>query len=533
MIERVVENWLSSTTERGYQIPFTQILTLDGHEVLYVSKHGQMEQGKDIITLDAQRGPCAYQLKAGDINLQKWREIESQIHELVELPLVHPSIDKTAPFKAYLVTNGEVEDTVRRLIDDRNSLWQSKGLPPLYLVTKGELLRKFSDAHESFLPEGIISMRNFLELYLANGRDFVDKPKLATFLEELLLYDSANTSNEKLRQRIASAAVIAQCLIAPFEREQNHVGILECWVLFCAYVLALADRSTLPNEFWRPTFDLVIQRICEQLDDLRTEFLTKKNYIEQPALGDGGVVYQARLTIVLGWLCGHELFRMTNSSNRAYDHTLIAIIQQKSKDWLWYWGESGTPFHLMASLFAQIVDPDLSWKIILNMLVEASNVVDSKGTEVLLANPYIPVDKIIETRMPFRQHSPNREEFSGFGYHVSTLVYYAAMLDKRTALNELWKNLSKVYIREYKPKHRWHYFIWKSDEGREVGWFLNRTQSWSQLKELATKREDTLPRILYDNPKFLFYFLLVCPHRLTPEALRLLHDEASQVHGGK
>jgi hypothetical protein len=488
-----------------------------------------MEQGKDIITLDAHGGPCAYQLKTGNINLQKWREIEPQIHELVEAPPVHPSIDKTAPFKAYLVTNGEVADTVRHLIDARNISWQSKGFPSLYLVTKGELLRKFADAHESFLPEGIPNLKNFLELYLANGRDFVDKPKLAAFLEELLLHDSANTPNERLRRRIASAAVITQCLIAPCEREQNHVGIIECWVVFCAYVLALAEKTTLPNEFWTPTFDLIIQRICEQLDDLKAEFLTKKNYIEQPGLGDGGVVYQARLTIVVGWLCAYELFRMTNSNGWAYDRTLLGIIQQRFKDWFWYWGESGTPFQLMASLFAQIADPDLSWKIILNMLIEACNEINSKDNEIFLANPYIPVEKIIDTRMPFRQHQLNREEFGAFGYHVATLVNYAAMLDKRTALNELWKKLSKIHIREYKPKHGWHYFIWRSNEGREVGRFLDRTQSWSQLIELAAKREDTLPRILYDNPQFLFYFLLVYPHRLTPEAFRLMHEKVSKV----
>jgi hypothetical protein len=131
--------------------------------------------------------------------------------------------------------------------------------------------------------------------------------------------------------------------------------------------------------------------------------------------------------------------------------------------------------------------------------------------------------------MPFQQHSSNKE-LSGSGYHLATLIFYAAMLDKRTALNELWKKLSKIYLREYKAKYRWHYFIWRSNEGTEVGRFLNRTQSWSQLKELAAKREDTLPRILYDNPTFLFFFLLVYPHRLTPEALRLLHAMASRAH---
>jgi hypothetical protein len=526
--ERIVENWLTSTTERGYQIPFTQILTLEGHRVLSISKHGQMEQGKDIITIDAQGTPCAYQLKSGNINLQKWRNIEPQIHELVELPPEHPSIDKAAPFKAYLVTNGEVEDTVRRLIDDRNSWWQSKGLPSVSLLTKGDLLRKFADAHESFLPEEAIGLRDFLELYLANGRDFVDKDKLAAFLEALLLCDSLNESNERLRQRVASAAVIMQCLVAPFEREQNHVGILEGWMMFCAYVLALAEKSSLPDEFWCPTVDIVIQRVREQLTDLKTEFLGRENYIEQPALGDGGVVYKARLTLVLGWLCANELLGKSRAYDGDYDGALLRIIEQKFKEWFWYWGESCTPYLLMVSLFVQVVNPVLSWKIILDMLIEQCNG-HARESEAFLANPYLPVDRIIETRMPFQQNSVNREEFSGPAYHLATLVYYATMLGKRTSLNELWKKLSKIHITEYEPKHKWHYFIWRSNEGSYHDGFLSMTQSWSELKKLATKMEGTLPRALYKHPEFLFYLLLVYPHRLTSEAFRLLYASSSQA----
>jgi len=78
VIERIVENWLTSANERGYQIPFSQVLMLEGHTVLYVSKHGPMEQGKDIITIGPDSVPCAYQLKAGNINLETWRRIEAR-----------------------------------------------------------------------------------------------------------------------------------------------------------------------------------------------------------------------------------------------------------------------------------------------------------------------------------------------------------------------------------------------------------------------------------------------------------------------
>ena len=65
MIERVVENWLTSVNERQYQIPFCQLLAAEGETVVYISPHGQREQGKDVITLGRDRAPCAYQLKLG------------------------------------------------------------------------------------------------------------------------------------------------------------------------------------------------------------------------------------------------------------------------------------------------------------------------------------------------------------------------------------------------------------------------------------------------------------------------------------
>lgn len=53
-----------------------------------------MEQGKDIITIDKSGNYCAYQLKTGNIDLPKWREIRPEIEELIQLPIIHPSIVK-------------------------------------------------------------------------------------------------------------------------------------------------------------------------------------------------------------------------------------------------------------------------------------------------------------------------------------------------------------------------------------------------------------------------------------------------------
>ena len=104
MIERAIENWLTNTTERSYQLPFCQVLLHKGHRVIDISKHGPMERGKDIVTISPDGTPCAWQLKTGKINTRTWREIKGEVMEMIELPITHPSVDKSVLHRSYLVT---------------------------------------------------------------------------------------------------------------------------------------------------------------------------------------------------------------------------------------------------------------------------------------------------------------------------------------------------------------------------------------------------------------------------------------------
>ena len=75
LIERIVENWLTSASERTFQIPFCQLLSAKGEKLLYIATHGQFEKGKDVITELPDGTLRAYQMKGGDIKLAQWREI--------------------------------------------------------------------------------------------------------------------------------------------------------------------------------------------------------------------------------------------------------------------------------------------------------------------------------------------------------------------------------------------------------------------------------------------------------------------------
>ena len=164
MIEKAIENWLTNTNERNFQIPYCAVLAKRGHTVLDVSSNRPMEQGKDITTLDATGMPCAYQLKGGDIDLTAWRKIRPEIEELMQLPIVHPAVDKTLGHKAFIVTNGRFTDEVRIQIDQMNEDNERKGrnFARLEMINSNMLLKEFLDAQGSFTPIDLEEMQEFL-----------------------------------------------------------------------------------------------------------------------------------------------------------------------------------------------------------------------------------------------------------------------------------------------------------------------------------------------------------------------------------
>ena len=110
-LQKTIENWLTSTNELGYQLPCCQLLLSEGYILIHISKHNVFEQGKDIIAINNKGIPCAFQLKGGNISLSRWREkIFSEIEELINLTIVHPSINKKRKHKSHLVTNGFLDE---------------------------------------------------------------------------------------------------------------------------------------------------------------------------------------------------------------------------------------------------------------------------------------------------------------------------------------------------------------------------------------------------------------------------------------
>jgi hypothetical protein len=145
VLERLIESWLDSASERSYQAPFCQMLAAEGHLVVHSTRHSQIEFGKDIISIDSEGVPCAFQLKGNPgerLTLNQLRDIKGQLLELVTQGIVHPGVAKGSRHRCYLVTNGETDEEVHRSLDDINRELESYGFGAnrIELWSRGHLL---------------------------------------------------------------------------------------------------------------------------------------------------------------------------------------------------------------------------------------------------------------------------------------------------------------------------------------------------------------------------------------------------------
>src|SRR5712692_3724967 len=110
MLSDVVGRYLDSLEEREFDAPFIALLRAMGYWDIHLL-HGPFEFGKDFIAkgeVDGVVTQCAFQTKAGDINLKSWNESRGQIDMLRTDAAAYPSFDTYLPRKAIFVTTGRL-----------------------------------------------------------------------------------------------------------------------------------------------------------------------------------------------------------------------------------------------------------------------------------------------------------------------------------------------------------------------------------------------------------------------------------------
>lgn len=526
MIERVIENWLTSVNERQYQLQFCQMLASEGEIVIYVSKHGPAELGKDVITIAPSGTPRCYQLKRGDIDLKAWRGFEGEINQLVEIDPHHPSLPADPPkHESYFVTSGTVSDPVLNAISHKNATWAKRGYGPLRCLQKHELVTRFRDAQGIF-PIDPLDLKSFLELYTSRGQAPLEKEKFAEFIEGLLSTAGGSPSNLEVRRAAASSVLIATYALQNQTRENNHWAVFEGWIVTGAAILWLATKSKAPKPYWSYSFELCHEQAQNALNAMSDECQERGGQFFQGSPFSDGYVYRVRMTLLCGLLAALRLSLGPDEQGDNWEKTVAFIdeflLANHAKMQLW--GEAAVPYFIMTALGLERRGRHALSERIIVQIVRTICTVSGKGAPAPgLTNPYWSIEQSL--RLYLGLDPQNREEFLGTSYTLLSLVHMLARRELKQTLKLLWADLTGVDYATLIFKDSFEWLTWKSTSALLDTRAPNQPEHWNALVEAATGQPSAnLPENLIACGSFAACFLLVYPQRCHPALVKTIDD---------
>lgn len=522
MKNRIVENWLTNTNELSYQIPFCQILIAKGYKLLHVTRHGPFEQGKDVIAINKDGIPCAFQLKGGDITLSDWRNFRGEVEELLDLPIVHPSLHEGTPHESYLITNGQLSEEVRREIDDRNRVRKSENKPILHTIVKGELVSDFNLHFGEFIPADIPDLSEFLKLSLHEGEANLDKQAFFEFLKGLLNKGLAGKRKNvgKIINTINSLVVITSYLLASKYKKKNHVAIIDGWVLVLSLVFQTLEKYSVPKDKYESTVRLVFDAILLQSQALVDEINNREHYVEGNPLHDVPY-YKPRITILNGYLAAYGLH--LSFLKREVPSEITSFLDKTTKQ-IVSLGESMIPFFINLVLFRKLIGNRDHSEILLAHVIISILQSNKPLHEQGFPDPYLSVEDTVQWYI--NSEEMNVREYINGSYTLKSLVLLLVTLQRKDLLEKLWRRISYIQFIEYFPEEQYDLYEWNNrDTGKLESRFPVQTQSWSELVETAnTDYSLEIPSMMKKYPEFIPYFICTFPHRVKPSMVLYMNS---------
>ena len=528
MIERAIEDWLTKAYERDYLLSFCQVLIHKGHRILYISSHSQLEQGKDIITIDADGNCCAYQLKAGQIDIQEWRKIRGEVKELIELPVVHPSVDRSKIHKSYLVTNGDFTDPVRLQIAQINEDNKIKKRNYSYLDTLNgkTLLKDFIDAQGEFLPRGIEQFESFLDFFRYDGRDFFPKNKYFNFINRAIFSKAGKVRTRQI-SAITSSIIITAYLLKQFQLRRNYYAQFEAWIALATSQLRFATSLKMDHNLWQPSYQIVMEEARRNLSTLKDELFTRDDFLEGNWIGDGGDLYRTRVTLVLGAIAALESWFHRNGS-KPKDKMLLEIIRTNIRK-MFFWGESAFPFIYHIVKYLELVEEQRLANQLLILTLDYILNLNHPHSVSGLASPYYSPSDVLESKFGITLDDIDFGDFPGSSYILESIILMLTRRNMRDVVASRWRTISHMMLEGFKLDRIEDTFTWKTEDGENAVYNPKATKSWRELKLEAT--DITIcPELYKQNLDLLHFFVLVCPHRASSTVVSLLDTETPATH---
>ncbi len=546
MIERLLETWLNKANERSFQIPFCHWLAYTGHTVVHMSRHCAMEMGKDILAIDPQGVPCAYQLKGvdgGRMTIGEWRrELGQQIHPLVSERIVHPSITSPQHHRSFIVINGDFDEEVHRAIDDFNQTNARSGYPErkVETIVKGQLFQAFKELQADFWATNLHNLRSYLELLTEDGCGQLPKAKLCSLFESALPFEAKVEKGRKKKRTVgectrafAGCAIICASAISQYTGQSNHLAEFEAWTLFFSYTLALTEKWKLPLSKVKFALDVAQEAIYSSLGRLCDELMKREVYVQGTALTllADAAVYRVRITHLLGLMGIYGFWRMSlirdgkETVDEARDAFLRKFCAEKSK-LIWLWGEYAIPQILALNFFASRFTPQRETEGRYFSLIHGITRQNHPKSEHALANPYYDPEMILPHLLGL-EGKPLEDSFAGSSYYLEGLMHLAVRTNYKQSMKMVFPEITRIGFHSYVPEEPWQFFLLSNrGKGTSHTRFLKPPHKWEKLRTEAEECEGKdIPAIMKRFPLLYSCLLMVMPHRVSASGLRWLATE--------
>ena len=527
MLERIIENWLTSTNERSYEVAFRQVLIQRGHTVLSAHEHGPYEFGKDIVSRWKDGSYCVYQLKSGRIGKDRWLKIYDQIQELIRVPISHVGVKQVHPERAFLVTNGIVTHPARLAIDSMNDTCRQSNGTTVQIIAKDELLKYFMDAHGRYFPQDPQNLRDFLDLYLSGGAGMLPCDKLSRFLDCALFnmpqHSERVRSRAQIKNVLAVAPIMLSYLLNEFEKKNNHYALAQGWAVLAMCSTRYAIKNGLTKGMWKGTLDLTLAEIKRHLDNLRTEAISRDNLLEGDSRADGGKVLQIRTSIVLGSI---SLLALTDRDCDAASISAILHFVDKYYNQVMFWGEGALPQIFWIVKFLEMTGHDRPalhlLKQVFRAIIEACSATNLKNDEpVLMSSPYFGPDDAVASILGIDSGKYDNSSTTGSSYVIQSLFEMLVRRNERSFLSDHWSQYTRVSARQFWPLNDYDLFSWRAKSGENQSRVPPIKQSWMQLRSDCIDIAD-IPHTWREYGELLPLLVWVYPHRAIPAVIRLL-----------
>ena len=534
MLERLIENWLDSASERSYQRCFCQMLTGQGFRIVHNTKHTPQEFGKDVIAVSPEGKFVGYQLKGNPgatLTPSQFDEIRGQLEQLATLALGIPGYEGKVLDACYLVTNGEISELVSQQIQLLNGSLVARGhsFEKIKTITRGTLLAWSKDLGLALWPSEMADFGNLVKLLNFGGDEMFPSQIFDPLLRHTLRFDK-ELKPQELSRRVTSAAVMTAVALHSFSRRKNYFAEIAAWTMFITYSIAACEKNGIDySKCCKEAVLTAREGIYDLLGQLCEEASERDILFEGDPYSEFAF-YRPRVLLMSALMAIYWMWSEAETWLRPLHRSLTEKLIPENLPQKWLWGEGVIPNFLTFIWYRKKTGVSESQDIEIARVLAALLKNKTGGEGEPLASPYYDAEEVAQHQ--YQQVLGCQDPFGGDGFEGRSYVCESLMMclvrsDQKPVCQGFWPAFTKVVHERVVPDQAWQFGLFRSgdDATNETQIYPSKMQ-WNELQEICREHSASdVPDALKADPILMLLFVNVFPFRASFSAVKFLQNK--------